>query len=124
MELFCLSMDRRLDVRRLLEGRQGLREGRLIQANGDVYKGDWLDDKAKLYYYSPDTLFEGWTLTLDGWTLGLDGWIFYFHELLICLIFSLLKVILATSDLYSFCCLTIIIYNVLETKGTTLLSQI
>ena len=25
-------------------------------------------------YDSPDTLFEGWTLTLDGWTFGLEGW--------------------------------------------------
>ena len=84
-------------------------------------------------YYSPDTLLEGWTLRLDGWTLGLEGWtlglegwtlglegwtlafegwIFYFHELFICLIFSLLKVIPATSDLYNLYCLTVIIYNV------------
>ena len=41
----------------------------------------------------------------------LDGWIFYFHELFICLIFSLLKVIPAISDLYIFNCLTIIICN-------------
>ena len=90
---------------------------------------------------------DGWTLGLDGWTLGLegwtlafdgwtpylkdghptwrtvtlfDGWIFYFHELFICLIFSLLKELPAFSDLYSFYCLTIIIYSFLKTKETTL----
>ena len=31
-----------------------------------------------------------------------DGWIFYIHELFICLILSLLKVIPAISDLYNF----------------------
>ena len=30
-------------------------------------------------HYSPDTLFEGCTLTLDGWTLGLDGWTLAFE---------------------------------------------
>ena len=75
--------------------------------------------------------FEGWTLGLEGWTLAFDGWtpyltdghhtwrmdtlfdkwIFYFHELFICLIFSLLKEIPAFSNLYSFYCLTIIIYS-------------
>ena len=46
-----------------------------------------------------------------------DWWIFYFHELFICLTFSLLKVISAISDLYSFYCLTIIIYNFFENEG-------
>ena len=40
-----------------------------------------------------------------------DGWIFYFHELFISLIFSLLKVKPAISDLYSFYCLTIFFGN-------------
>ena len=31
------------------------------------------------FYYSPDTLFEGWTLTLDGSTLGLEGWTLAFE---------------------------------------------
>ena len=89
-----------------------------------------------------DTILEGWTpyLTdghptwrmdtiLDGWTPYLtdghhiwrtvtlfDKWIFYFHELFICLIFSLLKEIPAFSDLYSFYCLTIIIYSFLKRR--------
>ena len=32
------------------------------------------------YYYSPDTLLEGWTLGLEGWTLGLDGWTPYLMD--------------------------------------------
>ena len=32
------------------------------------------------YHYSPDTLFEGWTLGLEGWTLGLDGWTPYLMD--------------------------------------------
>ena len=80
--------------------------------------------------------FEGWTLGLEGWTLAFDGWtpyltdghhtwrmdtlfdkwIFYFHELFICLIFSLLKEIPAFSNLYSFYCLTIIIYSFLKRR--------
>ena len=73
-----------------------------------------------------DTILDGWTPFLtDGhhtWrTVTLfDGWIFYFHELFICLIFSLLKEIPAFSDLYSFYCLTIIIYSFLKTNETTL----
>ena len=76
-----------------------------------------------------DTILDGWTpyLTdghhtwrmdtiLDGRTLYLTNEYFYFHELFICLIFSLLKEIPAFSNLYSFYCLTIIIYSFLKRR--------
>ena len=47
-----------------------------------------------------------------------DGYSIFMNCL--CLIFFLLKVVPVISDLYSFYCLTIIIYNVLETKETIL----
>ena len=69
-----------------------------------------------------DTILDGWIPYLTDeyhtWrTVTLfDKWIFYFHELFIFLIFSLLKEIPAFSDLYSFYCLTIIIYSFLKRR--------
>ena len=117
----------------LKDGHLDLKDGHLHLTDGHhTWRMDTLLDgwtpylKDGHHTWRMDTLLDGWTPYLtDGhhtWrTVTLfDGWIFYFHELFICLIFSLLKEIPAFSDLYSFYCLTIIIYSFLKTKETTL----